>query len=105
MILIIVSILLAISVIALGFSVYLNIKLGKTLLVIEQQVEESLDILDENYARIHDITQIPVLVDEPIIRNVLYHISLAKNAILEVATKLVIFEKTDTNEDSDDDQG
>lgn len=103
--LILVSALLAIISIALIFSVRLNLKLGKMILVVEDQIEESLDILDESYHRLTAITEIPVMSDEPVIRDVLSTIGRARYAVLEVANKLIVFEN-ESQEDTDaDDQG
>lgn len=56
------------------------------------QVDESLDVLDECYRKIGQALEIPVMSDEPVIREVLSDIKVAKNSILLVANKIVSFE-------------
>ena len=94
----VITILLAIVFIALCFSVYLNIRLGKNILTIEDQVEESLDMLDTSYQRIAEIAQMPVMSDDPFIRDVLMRIRAARDSILMIANKLVVFERETTQE-------
>ncbi len=79
----------------LCLSVYLNSKLIKTVFSVESQVEESLDILDRCYGDIARTANTEILSDEPLIRNVMTSIRAAKDAILLVANKLVIFGVTD----------
>jgi hypothetical protein len=73
--------------------------LGNNILVIEKQIEESLDILDESYHRLTAITEIPVMSDEPIVRDVLSTIGRARYAVLEIANKLIVFEDEPQEED------
>lgn len=54
-------------------------------------IEESLDMLDECYTRIAHAAEIPVLSDEPVIRDLLSDIKQAKNAVLAIASKVVMY--------------
>jgi hypothetical protein len=54
-------------------------------------IEEALDVLDECYTSIAHAAEIPVLSDEPIIRDLLSDIRRTKNAVLAIAGKVVIY--------------
>lgn len=90
--------LVAVLVLALGGSVWLNIvAIRKNLELNDQRetlvdtIEESLDELNECFQRIAHNAEIPVMADEPIIREVLSDIKRAKNAVLTIASKVVIY--------------
>ena len=55
---------------------------------LEDAVEESLDILDEKYGKINEISQKPVFFDSVEIRQVIDEIRGCHNAILIIANKL-----------------
>lgn len=85
-------------VLMLGLSVWTNIRfLMKNLSLSEQRdtlvdtIEESLDVLDSCYTDIAHASEIPVLSDEPVIRDVLSAIKRAKNAVLAIASNVVIY--------------
>lgn len=98
----ILAIALAITLIALCFSVYLNIRLGKTILSIEDQIEESLDILDSCYSQIDAIAHTPVLSDDPFVKDVLMRIKASRDAVFLVANKLVNFELNESSKEQND---
>ena len=54
-------------------------------------IEESLDELDECYTAIATKAQIDVLSDEPIIRELINDIKRARNAMLSIASKVVVY--------------
>ncbi len=72
---------------------FLLVRLGQTILNLEEQIEESLDILDECHRNIHKITVEPVSSDDPLVRQVLVNIRKARDAILVIADKIVVFNK------------
>tara|TARA_Y100000034_G_scaffold118957_1_gene160233 strand:+ start:196 stop:471 length:276 start_codon:yes stop_codon:yes gene_type:complete len=72
----------------LGFSTYFAINFGIIILNIQDNIEESLDILDERYASIYKILETPLFYDSPEIRNVLRDIELSRDAILHIANIL-----------------
>lgn len=88
---------------ALGFSVYMIYNLSKTILGLEDQIEESLDMLDEIYERIAYIASTPVMSDEPLVRDLLNNMRGARHAILLIANKLFAFGQTDSRQETDDD--
>ena len=82
----------------LALSVYLNVVCIRRNLELNDQrerlvdqIEESLDVLDECHMRLAHNAEIPVLSDEPIIRELLADIRRAKNAVLAIASKVVIY--------------
>lgn len=85
----------------LGVSIYCFFKLGKAVIEIENQVEESLDILDESYQAIGKILETPVMSDDIFVRQVLSDIKSAHDAVLLVASKIVVFGGED-DEDSEE---
>ena len=58
------------------------------ILKIEESIEESLDILDENYNKMNEILQIPVFFDSLEVRNVISNIQDCHTSILKIANKL-----------------
>jgi predicted RND superfamily exporter protein len=100
---IILSIMLVLSLAALYFSVRLNLKLGRTILNVEDRVEESLDLLDEHYQRITNISNLSVMSDEPFVRDVMAALKAARNAVLLVANKLANFGPVDDLSQGQDD--
>jgi len=63
-------------------------------------IEESLDMLEDIYERIAAAAEIPVLSDEPIIRDLLSDIKRLKNAVLLIASKVVVY--GDNGEEEED---
>jgi hypothetical protein len=84
--------------IALFFSVKRNLELDDRFDELGDQVEESLDILDDCYQRIAKVTEIPVTSDDPVIQQLLSDIKYTKHAILLVANKVVTFDRTEDDE-------
>jgi len=86
----------------LGGSVYLNYKLGKTMLLIQDKIEISLDELDQIYGRISKILDIPVFFDSVEVRQVIADINNARNVVLKIADSLsnVTKDEDDTQEEN-----
>lgn len=98
---------LVILMLALIASLWLNVvTLRKNLELSDQretlvdQIEESLDLLDECYDRLARNADIPVLSDEPVIREVVMDIKRARNTVLAIAAKVVTYGKN--KDDADD---
>jgi len=79
-------------------SVWLNVRVIKQNIALNDQredlvdqIEESLDMLDNCYSRLTHHSEIPVLSDEPIIQDVVRDIKLARNTVLAVASKVVTY--------------
>ena len=58
------------------------------ILEMETALEDSLDILNERYEKIHSIAQKPVFFDSVEIRQVISELKASHEAILNVANKL-----------------
>jgi hypothetical protein len=102
-------VLVVFLVLLLGASVWLNVHtIRKNMQLNDQReelvdtIQESLDTLDGCYSDIARNAEIPVLSDEPVIREVLHAIKRSRNAVLSIAGKVVIYgsEKGDEEEQS-----
>jgi len=89
---ILISLVITLLVLLAG-AVFLLIKLGRTVLILEEEIEESLDILDDCHNSIHKVTLEPVSSDDPLVRQVLIDIRRARDAMLVIANKIVVFNK------------
>lgn len=74
--------------ILLGIAVYFCYKFAMIIINMQEVIEESLDILDEKYAKISEILNIPIFFDSKEVRDVLYEINGVKESILLIAQKL-----------------
>ena len=72
----------------LCLSIYFNIKLGMTILRFEDSVEDCLDVIDERYASISKILEIPIFFDSVEVRQVVGDIGATRDALLVVANRL-----------------
>ena len=75
--------------ILLCLSVYFNYKFGKTIVQIQDSLEESLDVLDQRYQSMSKILEKPVFFDSLEIRQVVDDIKLSRDSVLYVANVLV----------------
>ena len=69
-------------------SVYLNIKMGITILNIEDSIVDCLDVLDERYSSMSKVLEIPVFFDSTEVRQVIDDIRVSRNSVLVVANSL-----------------
>lgn len=81
-------ILYAVFSLILVWSLYTNYKFGRIILKVEDETEKALDALDERYASISKILQIPLYYDSPEIRKVLEDIEKTRSAILKIAASM-----------------
>ena len=72
----------------LAISIYYNIKFGRTLIRMEDALEESLDVLDERYRSVSDVLKIDLFYDSPQIRQVVSDIKQCQDSILYVANEI-----------------
>tara|TARA_Y100000593_G_C4267196_1_gene315415 strand:- start:623 stop:946 length:324 start_codon:yes stop_codon:yes gene_type:complete len=72
----------------LTISVYFNIKHGLIILNIQDAIEDSLDIINEQYEKMRTIIDTPVFFDSVEIRQVINHIKRSHDALLIVANTL-----------------
>lgn len=78
------TLLFVVSVISIRFNIMSALKL----MALEDQTEESLDILDECYQSINTALQTDVFSDEPLVKRVISDIKTARDAVLIIAGKI-----------------
>lgn len=83
----------------LAISVYYNYKFGRSLIRMEDALEQSLDKLDERYESISQILEIPLFYDSPQIRQVVEDIKGCQNSILFVANEIGRLEEIQDGEE------
>jgi hypothetical protein len=74
--------------ILLGIAVYFCLKFAMIIINVQEVIEESLDILDEKYAKISEILNIPIFFDSKEVRDVLFEIKGVRDSILTIAQRL-----------------
>ena len=72
----------------LAFFAYYCIKFALIILKMQEEIEISLDKIDEKYIRINEILEIPVFFDSPEIKRLLAEIRDVKRVILEISISL-----------------
>ncbi len=80
--------IIAILCILLGIAVYFCFKFAMIIINVQEVIEESLDILDEKYAKISEILNIPIFFDSKEVRDVLFEIKGVRDSILTIAQRL-----------------
>jgi hypothetical protein len=85
--------------ILLSISIFFCIKFALIILKMQDVIEDSLDVLDEKYAKISEILNIPIFFDSREIRDVLKEINGVRDSILNIAQKLT--NRDDLEEDDD----
>jgi len=85
----------------LGISIYYNYKFGRSLIRMEDALEQSLDRLDARYESISKVLEIPLFYDSPQIRQVVADIKECQNSILYVANEIGRLEEIDDGEEED----
>ena len=83
----------------LMLSVYYNYKFGRTLIRMEDALENSLDKLDERYESVSKILEIPLFFDSPQIRQVVADIKICQESILYVANEIGRLEEIEDGEE------
>ena len=86
----------AILLVFLILSTYINIRLGVTVLRIEDAIEECLDVIDDKYNSISEILKRPLFYDSQEVKSVVGDIKVVRASLHAVAlslTKNIIEEK------------
>ena len=94
-------VVIAVLGVALFFSIRRNLELDERFEEMGEQVEESLDILNDCYQRVTKVSEMPVTSDDPVVQQLLSDIKYAKHAILLIANKIVTFDRPE----DEDEQG
>jgi len=79
---------------SLGWLIRKHLSLLEKFDTIVEQVEESLDVIDSSYSRMANLLETPVLLDDPVVVELVQSAKNAKDSLLLVANKITI------NEDS-----
>jgi len=74
--------------ILLFITFYFCLKFAMIIINMKEVIEESLDVLDEKYAKISEILNIPIFYDSREVRSVLNEIKGVRESILLIAQKL-----------------
>lgn len=90
--------IIVIETIALIASGFYLLKFSKIIFKVEDELEASLDILDERYKSISKVLEIPIFYDSPEIRKVVDDIRTCKESILRVANSVAKIEEEEINE-------
>lgn len=93
-------VILSIVTTALMASLYYNYKLGRTMLRVQDAIEESLDTLDKRYNSISKILKVPLFYDSPEIKRAVEDIKKSRAAILYVANQLTSIQEEEEEEES-----
>ena len=80
--------LFGIVTVLLFFSLYYNYKFARTIIRVEDAIGLALDELDERYATISEVLELPLFFDSPQVRQVVDDISASREAVLYVANQL-----------------
>jgi hypothetical protein len=96
---IVISIVITALSVSLFFSVRRNLELDDKFNELGNQVEQSLDIIDDCYQRIAKVAEMPVAADDPMVRQLIDDIKHTKNAILLVANKIVTFDQDEDRQE------
>lgn len=75
------------TVLVVVLSFYLA-RFSMTLLRFQEEIEKSLDSLDERYRSISKVLEIPLFYDSPEVRRVVEDVRACRDSILQVAQKL-----------------
>lgn len=100
---IILSVLSTLLSVALGASIYYNVKFGKIIIRMEDALEVSLDKLDASYASITEVLKIPLFYDSPQVKKVVQDIKNSRDAILYVANQIGTIDN-EGDQDAEEDQ-
>jgi len=85
---VILSSLIAILASGLLYSVRINLSYSDKLDEIQSVVQESLDVLNDQYTNIEKKTKLEVFFDEPVVKDLVQDIATARDAVLAVAKVL-----------------
>ena len=78
-------IIICVLAILLGISIYYNLRFGIMIIKIQDAMEESLDVIDERYASISKILEVPLYSDSHEIRKIHDDISATRESMLYIA--------------------
>lgn len=87
-VIVILSLLLVVSIVA---GIWATSRLSNLVYDLEEQVEESLDIIDSSYREIGKVLDTPVFFDDPVVKQTLSSLKRAHVGLLKIANKISEF--------------
>lgn len=72
----------------LSASIAVNYRLFTSMMKLEDQLVESLDIIDSCYARLDQAAKTPLASEDPIVKEVLSSVLESRDALLLIANKI-----------------
>lgn len=83
------------------FSIFYLIKFSLVIIKVQEDIENSLEQLDDSYNKISEILTIPIFHDSLEVRNCLFQINRARNIILSIANSFSnTIEQEEVNEET-----
>lgn len=96
-------VILSLFIVALStllvFSVRRNLEFDDRFSELGDQVEESLDIINDCFQRISKVAETPVGSDDPQVQQLVSDIRYTKHALLVIANKIVTFDKNEDEQE------
>ena len=92
-------VLFGICVLMLFCSLYYNWKFANLILKMEDEISQSLDILDARYLSMSKVLEIPIFFDSPQVRQVIDDIRDSRDSVLLIANKLANVEEVSDGQD------
>ena len=86
----------------LGVACFYAVRFGLIILAVQDAIEESLDVLDQRYASITKVLQIPLFYDSNEIRTVLEDVQACRDEILMIARTLAAVDEEAVDEPGPD---
>ena len=83
--------------IAIVICCYYLWKFSKIILRMEDEIENAIDVLDERYASISKVLEIPLFFDSPEIKKVVEDVKGSRDAILRIANSIGEIEEEKEN--------
>lgn len=96
---VILGILCVILITTLSYVGYQWYRLALVILKLEEEIEESLDILDGMFNEMAQLLEVPVVYDDPIVRQVVDVMKRLKQTILVIANKITSVTRSEEDED------
>jgi len=87
----VIVILFLLLVAAVAAGIWATSRLSNLVYDLEEQVEESLDIIDTSYREIGKVLDTPVFYDDPVVKQTLTSLKKAHSGLLLIANKISEF--------------
>jgi predicted PurR-regulated permease PerM len=84
----IIAVLFVLMIMAIILGIFVISKLTNLIYDIEEQIDESLEIIDSSYKEIGKVLETPVFYDDPFIKQTLSSIKKTHSGLLLIANKI-----------------